>query len=397
MADEGFLTKKFGAGVENYFSGSPLNRLAFLRTNHTFLSTALTHPSTRFLLLNNLDPLASSATSLAFATYSDISPLISNPYITDEKTAIENFTSEIDHPTTIFLGLDESAPESDSVSAQEGKYKGQAYFSVDVTPRPHLSYHEKATEAIATIKSKYPTWDFKTSRIDLKLLESHAAIWASARTLTNWNVTAPYCASCGQKTMSVNAGTKRACPPKDGGVDRKPCTSREGIHNINFPRTDPSVIMAVISVDGEKILLGRQKKWPKYWYSTLAGFLEPGESIEEAVRREVWEESGVTVGRVVIHSSQPWPFPASLMIGAIGEALPGKEAIDLGNDPELEGAKWFTFAEVIEALSFTSGLYEPAPEGYKEGGLRLPPKTAIANQLIQAVVMGGVHLPVSKI
>jgi NADH pyrophosphatase NudC (nudix superfamily) len=99
--------------------------------------------------------------------------------------------------------------------------------------------------------------------------------------------------------------------------------------------------MAILSSDGTKVLLGRQKRWPKDWYSTLAGFLEPGESIEEAVRREVWEESGVEVGRVVIHSSQPWPFPASLMIGAVGQALPGdKEKIYLGNDPELESAKW---------------------------------------------------------
>ncbi|EPS37739.1 hypothetical protein H072_8594 [Dactylellina haptotyla CBS 200.50] len=398
MADEGFLTRKFGDGVENYYSGSPLNRLAFLRTNHSFLSAALTHPSTRFVLLNNLEPFASTPSTLAFATYADVEPLIGNPFSSvDEKSAIDSFNSTIDHPTTIFLGVDESAAADDSVSAENGKYTGQAYFSVDTTPRPHLSYNAAAESFLATLKDKYPTAVFKSARIDLSLSREHAAIWASARTLTNWNVTAPFCASCGQKTMSVNAGTKRACPPKDQGVERRPCAAREGIHNINFPRTDPSVIMAIISPDGKKLLLGRQKRWPKDWYSTLAGFLEPGESIEEAVRREVWEESGVTVGRVVIHSSQPWPFPASLMIGAIGEAVPGKDTIDLGNDPELEGAKWFPFEEVIEALNFTSGLYDKPPEGYKDGNLRLPPKNAIANQLIQAVVLGNVHLPVSKI
>ena len=148
--------------------------------------------------------------------------------------------------------------------------------------------------------------------------------------------------------------------------------------------------MAIVSADGTKVLLGRQRRWPKYWYSTLAGFQEPGESIEEAVRREVWEESGVKVGRVVLHSSQPWPFPASLMIGAIGQALPGDgETIFLGHDAELEDAKWFGLEEVKGALATgASNLGEGAPEGYVEGGLRLPPQTAIANRLMTAVVDG---------
>lgn len=165
--------------------------------------------------------------------------------------------------------------------------------------------------------------------------------------------------------------------------------------NLSFPRTDPTVIMAVVSADGSRILLGRQRRWPKYWYSTLAGFQEPGESIEEAVRREVWEESGVTLGRVVLHSSQPWPFPASLMIGAVGQALPGDgEKVYLGNDAELEDAKWFSLEEVREALAKgVSNLGEPAPETYVDGALRLPPKTAIANQLITAVVDGWWVMP----
>lgn len=149
------------------------------------------------------------------------------------------------------------------------------------------------------------------------------------------------------------------------------------------------MIAAVVSSDGTKVLLGRNKRYPPNWYSTLAGFIEPGESIEESVRREVLEEAGVRVGRVVIHSSQPWPYPASLMIGAIAQALPDGETIDLGNDPELEDAQWFPLETVRDALKFgVSGLGEPAPEGYKEGGLRLPPPAAIANRLMTAVVEG---------
>lgn len=221
-----------------------------------------------------------------------------------------------------------------------------------------------------------------------------AAVYAQARSLFDWNGRNPFCAQCGQKNLSVNAGTKRTCPPTDsaGGVvkERGPCASRQGVSNICFPRTDPTIIVAVVSADGSKILLGRNKRFPPHWFSTLAGFLEPGESIEEAVRREVWEESGVKLSRVVIHSSQPWPFPASLMIGAVAQALPGDgETIHLGHDPELVDARWYPVEEVRDALTTgVSGLGEPAPPGYKEGGLRLPPQTAIANRLLTAVVEG---------
>ena len=191
--------------------------------------------------------------------------------------------------------------------------------------------------------------------------------------------------------------------------------------------------MAIVNSANTHLLLGRQKVWPPYWYSTLAGFAEPAESIEEAVRREVYEEAGIIVGRVVIHSTQPWPYPANLMIGAIGQAVPasdvptngtqdtssknpagggvdGEQEIDLGNDPELGDAKWFSFDEVRHALRVgTSGLGEDAGPEYKEGknlesiafgwsianhiptllgGLRLPPNTAIANQLMTAVTSG---------
>lgn len=148
--------------------------------------------------------------------------------------------------------------------------------------------------------------------------------------------------------------------------------------------------MAVLSADCQRILLGRGKRFPPLWYSTLAGFVEPAESVEEAVRREVWEESGITLGRVVIHSTQPWPYPANLMIGAIAQAVPGGEEVVLKHDPELEDAKWVTLEEVREALEIgTSGLGEGPGERYKEGGLRLPPQTAIAHQLLKAVTNGG--------
>jgi len=106
------------------------------------------------------------------------------------------------------------------------------------------------------------------------------------------------------------------------------------------------------------------------------------------VRREVYEEAGVLLGRVVIHSTQPWPYPANLMIGAIGQAIPEGETIDLGNDPELEDAQWFDLETVRKALRHGTNLGEPAQDGYQEGDLRVPPATAIAHQLMTAVCDG---------
>jgi NAD+ diphosphatase len=161
------------------------------------------------------------------------------------------------------------------------------------------------------------------------------------------------------------------------------------LSNLSFPRTDPTIIVAVLSADAKRILLGRSKRFPPNWYSTLAGFIEPAESVEDAVRREVWEEAGVTLSRVVIHSSQPWPYPANLMIGAIAQVSdPEHEKISLLHDPELEDAKWFEIEEVEEALRIgTSALGETSGPEYK-GGLRLPPPTAIAHQLIRAAITG---------
>lgn len=219
-------------------------------------------------------------------------------------------------------------------------------------------------------------------------------MFAQARSIIDWNTRHGFCAGCGNPNLSVEAGYKRVCPPTDlkGGseaIDLPDCPTRHGVSNVCFPRTDPTMIAAIVSADGQRMLLGRQTRFPPNWYSALAGFLEPGESVEEAVRREVWEEAGVRVGRVVVHSTQPWPYPSSLMIGAIAQALPGDaENINL-NDKELESAKWFTIEEVREALARTPGtMSAPPPNDYKEGDLRVPPPQAIANRLMTAVVEG---------
>lgn len=376
-----------------------MNRVSFLRTDHDFLSAALKHPSTLFLLFNDLSPLAKSPEELEYATYQDVQPLIGdNPYAKGEEKLLSEYNSTITIPQLLFLGLDEPK----KADFEYKIYRGTPYFALDVTPKGTIS--AEAKKLGESMKSR--GLKFVEGRMHMSLPADQAAIYAQARALLDWNARNSFCAGCGQPTLSINAGMKRTCPPKDMALlenkssigsttseppstDRSDCVTRKGVSNLCFPRTDPTVIMAVLSADGEHVLVGRQKRWPPNWYSTLAGFVEPAESVEEAVRREVWEESGCKLGRVIIHSTQPWPYPANLMIGAIGQCIPDGEEIVLKHDPELEHAKWVSMAEVREALEVgTSGLGEEAGAGYKQGGLRLPPRTAIANQLLTAVTSG---------
>lgn len=394
-AEDSMLSRKFGRELSNYFAGSPLNRVGFLRSDHAFLRSAFSHPSARFVLLNDLAPLVDETKKrLAYVGNPEVTPFTGpDPFEKSEEQMIKDFNSDEFRPLILLLGLDEANKVTASAGEPEfqyKEYKGRPYFAIDVTPKGAAA--EGANKVLDAVKAKGYT--FYQNQRQMGLEAGEAAIYANARSLMDWNGRIPFCAQCGHKTLSINAGTKRSCPPTDlaGGklTERPDCASRHGVSNICFPRTDPTIIVAVVSADGQRLLLGRNKRFPPHWFSTLAGFLEPGESIEEAVRREVWEESGVRLSRVVIHSSQPWPFPASLMIGAIAQALPGDgEKIDLGHDPELVDARWFSTEEVREALQFgVSGLGEPAPAGYKEGGLRLPPQTAIANRLITAVIDG---------
>jgi NAD+ diphosphatase len=176
---------------------------------------------------------------------------------------------------------------------------------------------------------------------------------AQGAALLSWHHNHRFCGRCGAATQMRIGGYKRACPS---------CGAE------HFPRTDPVAIMLV--VHREKCLLGRSPHFAPGMYSALAGFIEPGETIEAAVRREVLEESGIRLGRVVYHASQPWPFPYSLMIGCFGEALDGDIVFD---GRELEDCRWFSRDEVRAILA-----------GNHPDGLTAPPPGAIASHLIRA-------------
>jgi NAD+ diphosphatase len=177
-----------------------------------------------------------------------------------------------------------------------------------------------------------------------------AAIVGEGRAMLLWHRRHRFCSNCGKPTDSVDGGWKRHCP------------SCEAEH---FPRTDPVVIM--LAVSGDAALLGRQSSFPPQWYTALAGFMEPGETIEEAVAREIHEESNIRVGAVHYVGCQPWPYPSSLMIGCIAEAVTSEITVD---GVELEEARWFTRAEVRAALA-------------GEGPLLIPPPFAIAHHLMR--------------
>lgn len=188
-----------------------------------------------------------------------------------------------------------------------------------------------------------------------ELAPEEAAILATAKGVIGWHLIHPFCARCGAPSAPEDAGWRRRC------------TACGGLH---FPRTDPVVIMLVTR--GEQVLLGRQHVWPPGLYSLLAGFMEPGETIEDAVRRETMEETAVRVGRVRFLASQPWPFPASLMLGCWAEALSEEITID----PEIEDALWLSRAEVAEMLAGSHARFAS------------PRRDAIARWILTAWVAG---------
>ena len=176
----------------------------------------------------------------------------------------------------------------------------------------------------------------------LRLPATDAAIMATAKSMFEWRRRHRHCSSCGEHTDVVDGGWKRACPA---------CKAE------HFPRTDPVVIM--LAVHGERCMLGRQEIWPKGMFSALAGFLEPGESIEEACARELEEEAGLKTLSVEYHSTQPWPYPSSLMIGLIAQVASDEATPD---QTELSEVRWFTKAEARDVLAGkVEGTFAPGP------------------------------------
>jgi NAD+ diphosphatase len=291
------------------YSGNPLDRLSPRRTDANWVAQRLAEPQTRFLPFWKLQVLVKQGEQpeLGWA----------------RRGVCERMASD---PGAILLG----------------EREGAAHFAIDLSALADplgelgLSGEARFSEPHAVVAG-LPLGD--------------AGIIAQARGLLTWHARHRFCGACGEPTRSADAGYVRRCPS---------CSSE------HFPRTDPVVIM--LPVRGDRCLLGRQPTFPKGMWSALAGFLEPGETIEEAVRREVAEESGLRVGAVRYQASQPWPFPASLMIGCLADAE--TEQVSVARD-ELEDARWFSRDELARALA---GKH---PEMF------VPPPMAIAHHLMR--------------
>ncbi len=296
------------------FSGSPLDRENLRRRKREWVEAQDRAPESRYLPLWQLQPLLKigAQRELAWAKrefFEDLEP----------------------QPEPVLLGT-------------QG---GVAHYAVDVSVEPK----REVGFGVADVAS------FEDLRgVVAQLPAGDAAIAAQARTLVDWHRRHGHCGECGGHTRSVQGGAHRIC------FD---CQTE------SFPRTDPVAIAVVVK--GDRCLLGRGPGWPDGMYSALAGFIEAGESLEDAARREVLEETGVRVGAVRYLRSQPWPFPSSLMIGCIAEA----ESEEIEIDPaELDDAKWFSRDALRAALA-----------GKRED-LRVPPPFAIAHHLIRAWVEG---------
>ncbi len=249
----------------------------------------------------------------------------------------------------LFRGTEIAALASGGEAVFLGLLNGAGRFGLPVEPQ--------VIEALKT-DPRFVVTDLRSIAVQGLVAPEHLPPLAEAKALLSWHARHGFCANCGHLSSVVQAGWRRDCPQ---------------CHYQHFPRTDPVVIM--LAVHGDRCLLGRQTRFATGMWSCLAGFVEPGETIEDAARRETLEEAGIACGRVRYFASQPWPFPSSLMIGCHAEAISTEIKVDY---EELEDARWFTRDEATAMLVRRH-----------HDGLSTPPPVAIAHHIIRAWVENG--------
>ena len=274
------------------YTGSALDRASGLRDDPAAMAALAADPRARtFVISGELIYLhRSEPTNDPMFTFAQVAALVGKPDRSGEQ---------------VFLGCHNGAPR----------------FGILIDPA--------AAEALKDRNDLLVT-DLRSIATGALVAPEHLPPLAEAKALLAWHGRHRFCANCGAATRPVNAGWRRDCPACGTG---------------HFPRTDPVVIM--LAIHGENCLLGRQSRFARGMWSCLAGFVEPGETIEDAVRRETLEETGIVCGRVAYFASQPWPFPMSLMIGCHAQALTTELKVDRS---ELEDARWFTRDEVAAMM-----------------------------------------------
>ncbi|KAJ7125197.1 NUDIX hydrolase domain-like protein [Mycena epipterygia] len=423
--------------------GSPLNRLSWLRSSHSFLNAIATSEKARWLVLNTGKQLVSVPVSsssenptVAQLTTSQVKSFLgSEPYFGQGKEdgrvlAADEVTTHTESARhrgvrVVFLGLLDTLsnlnalPTSDFTDPElaVAKLEGIPYFALDIgelgaDTDAFLNQH-KDTQILSWGEPRALMMGLQMDKVSL-------ALFTEARSMVDWNQRNLFCPACGAPTYSMWGGWKISCStllPWADNTGRKPCPTGKGLHNFTHPRTDPVVIMIAIDETGEKILLGRGKKFPGKFYSALAGFIEPAETFEDAVVREMWEEAGVKAWDVTYHSAQPWPFPANLMVGFYARA-DASQPIRLDLDNELMDARWYSRAEVLEVLNHKLGTNIVAADHKKfaeaangttskeinqadpvvdEPPFRVPPTSAIAGVLIREWAYGKIQFPAAPV
>ena len=284
----------------------------------------------------------------------------------------QNLVIEVEggEPRAAVLTVDAVGPLFGGLAAadiDERLAHGQVVFLGVIDERPHFALDVSAHEAplgmlrspalaaagIAEADVRFADLRHLAGRLE----RGEGALLALARAMAFWHSRHRFCGLCGSPTRSEEAGHMRRC-------------TDPACNTMHFPRTDPAVIMLV--TDGDRALLGRNKNFVPGMYSTLAGFVEPGESLEDAVAREVREETAIEVAAVHYHSSQPWPFPANIMLGFYAEAVSSEITVDTG---ELEDARWFDRAWLKSHID--------------DDTFRLPRRDSIARRLIGDWLAGG--------
>jgi NAD+ diphosphatase len=302
------------------FAGNPLNRLSEKRTDAAWIESRRRDPSSLVLPMCRLEPfLLEPRESGATTELGLVRPEIVYSLVDADATCI-------------FLGLDDD----------------RALFALDVS----------AAADPANAGSLAGLGYFRDARTAAQMVSiKDAAIIAQAKAMIDWHQRHGFCPRCGAPTKMVDAGYRRVCGK---------CNAE------HFPRVDPVVIM--LATHGEACLVGRGKQFPRGMFSALAGFVEPGETIEEAVRRELMEEAAVKVGEVMYYATQPWPFPSSLMIGCFARAETRDAKAD---DVEIAEVRWIERGVARELI-----------EGKPVDGVRVPPPIAIAHHLIRTWALG---------
>ncbi|MEO0937768.1 MAG: NAD(+) diphosphatase [Pseudomonadota bacterium] len=298
------------------FGGSALDRAAELRSDPAALAAAAADPAARTIVLWRGKPLIHRARPAALMRLPMDHPILA------DATGTPIFLGQEDGAPRFAHDLGKWVPDETDMAALGG--------FLDPSEQHHKAMDD---DQIFAELRRVMTW----------LTPRDAELSATARAVMGWHEKHQFCANCGAPSDVTHGGWQRTCP---------------ACHTHHFPRTDPVVIMLI--THGNAVLMGRSHGWPDGMYSLLAGFVEPGETLEAAVRREVFEEAGVRVGAVDYLASQPWPFPASLMFGCRGVAT----SADIKIDPvEIEDAMWVDREEMAQAFAGEHPRLLPARKG----------------------------------